>query len=368
VKGLYIHIPFCARKCAYCDFYSLAGRGDLRDAYIEAVLREVIAYAGQSFQTLYLGGGTPSLLGTKLLNRLISGLEETFDLSGLEEATIEVNPDSATQGLLKAARQATLTRVSIGVQSLADYELKGAGRIHNAAQALQAIRLAKEAEFKAISVDLIAGLPGQTWSTLKESLEALVELGVGHISLYCLSLEEGTPMVLDPPKDLPSEDEQAEVFDRARIYLKQVGFVHYEISNFALPGQECRHNLNYWHGGEYLGLGPAASSHLDGKRYRNHADLDAYIANPTGQTEGMEMLIPKAKAAEEAMLRLRLLNEGLNLEELGKKFGNESVSALKKKLERLASEGMLDYDGSRFTLPPSRILTSNPILAEVVAD
>jgi oxygen-independent coproporphyrinogen-3 oxidase len=175
-------------------------------------------------------------------------------------------------------------------------------------------------------------------------------------------------MEIDPPKDLPSEDKQAELFDRASAYLKASGLIHYEISNFALPGQECRHNLNYWHGGEYLGLGPAASSHLNGKRYRNRADLDAYIANPTGQTEGVETLNFKAKAAEEAMLRLRLLNEGLNLDELAGKFGSSNIAALKKRLERLAGEGMLDYDGSRYTLPPSRVMTSNPIFTEVVSN
>ena len=368
MKGLYIHVPFCARKCAYCDFYSLAGRSELKETYIDAVLREANACAGQSFQTLYLGGGTPSLLGANLLKRLVTGLKGTFDLSGLEEATIEVNPDSATQDFLEAARKATLTRVSIGVQSLADYELKGAGRIHTAAQAIQAIKRVKETGFEAISADLIAGLPGQNWSTLKKSLEVMVGLGVGHISLYCLSLEEGTLMALDPPKDLPSEDEQAEVFEQARVYLKQSGFVHYEISNFALPGQECRHNLNYWHGGEYLGLGPAASSHLNGRRYKNRADLDAYLENPTRQIESVEKLHPEAKAAEETMLRLRLLNEGLRIDELAVKFGSNSVAALKKRLERLAAKGMLDYDGSKYTVPSSRIMTSNPIFAEVVSD
>lgn len=368
MKGLYIHVPFCVRKCTYCDFYSLAGRGELREAYIKAVLGEANAYAGQSFQTLYLGGGTPSLLGSNLLNRLISGLKETFDLPELEEATIEVNPDSATQGFLEAARQVGITRISIGIQSLTDYELKSAGRVHTAAQAIHAIRLAKEAGFESISADLIAGLPGQMWSTLRESLETLRGLGVGHVSLYCLSLEEGTPMAIDPPDDLPSEDEQAVLFEQARVYLKQSGLIHYEISNFALPGQECRHNLNYWHGGEYLGLGPAASSHLNGRRYKNRADLDAYIANPTDQTEGVEMLSPEAKAAEEAMLRLRLLNEGLSFDELAVKFGRGNVVALKKRLERLVDDDLLDFDGSRYLIPSSRILTSNPILAEVVSD
>jgi oxygen-independent coproporphyrinogen-3 oxidase len=296
----------------------------------------------------------------------MSGLRRLFDLSGLTEATIEVNPDSATPGLLSCAGELGINRVSIGVQSLADYELKSAGRVHDADQAVKAIRLAKETGFNAISADLIAGLPGQNSSTLKESLRTLVGLGVGHISLYCLSLEKGTPMESNPPGDLPSEDEQAELFDGARAYLIESGLTHYEISNFAFPGQECRHNLNYWHGGEYLGLGPSASSHLDGKRSRNRADLEAYLKDPTGQIEGMEMLIPEAKAAEEAMLRLRLMQEGVDIDELAAKFGKKNITALQKKLERLADNGLLIYDGVRYILVPSRVMTSNPILAEVV--
>jgi oxygen-independent coproporphyrinogen III oxidase len=367
VKGLYVHIPFCVRKCQYCDFYSLAGRDELSEAYIQAVLCEAKAYAGRSFQTLYLGGGTPSLLGVELLGKLIFGLRKSFDLSGLNEATIEVNPDSVTKELLRAVIQAGIDRISIGVQSLADYELKSAGRIHTADQAVQAIRLVKEAGLASVSADLIVGLPGQTWSTLRKTIEDLIGLNLEHISLYCLSLEEGTPMAINPPEDLPTEDMQVYLFEQAQKFLSLYGFVHYEISNFALPGKECLHNLNYWRGGEYLGLGPAASSHLSGQRFKNRANLDAYIKEPTGQTEGREILNPEAKAAEEAMLRLRLLVEGICLSELDGRFGKNNTATLAGRLERLAEEDLLNFDGIRYTLPPSRVMTSNPILAEVVS-
>jgi oxygen-independent coproporphyrinogen-3 oxidase len=174
-------------------------------------------------------------------------------------------------------------------------------------------------------------------------------------------------MALNPPHDLPTDDMQAELFEQACTYLERTGFIHYEISNFAIEGRECRHNLNYWRGGEYLGLGPAASSHLDGRRFRNSADLDTYLKDPSGQKESVEALGPEAKACEEAMLRLRLLKEGLDLSELAAKFGRKNTMALGQRLERLASEGLLDFDGSRYTLPPWRVLTSNPIFAEVVA-
>src|SRR3990170_6444993 len=184
MRGLYIHIPFCLQKCRYCDFYSLPARLHAREAYVDAILRESRVYAGLSFQTMYLGGGTPSLLGGKLVGDLINGLNKSLDLTGIVESTIEVNPESATGEFLEAARNAGINRVSIGVQSLSDSELKAVGRIHTAAQALETVRLA-QLYFKAISADLIIGLPGQTWLTLSQSLDTLVGSGITHFSLYC---------------------------------------------------------------------------------------------------------------------------------------------------------------------------------------
>jgi oxygen-independent coproporphyrinogen-3 oxidase len=212
------------------------------------------------------------------------------------------------------------------------------------------------------------GLPGQTWPSLRASLDTLVKMGIQHLSVYCLSLEEGTNLANNPPPDLPSDETQAQLFEEARAYLLQCGYAHYEISNFALPGFACLHNLNYWRGGEYLGLGPAAASHLDGKRFRNKSNLDAYLNNPTEQIEYVEELGKKEKAAEEAMLRLRLLEEGLDTIELAAKFGMENVLELTGRLEKLASEGLLIKNGSNYRLTPSRIMTSNPIFTRVLAD
>ncbi|MBI4283163.1 MAG: radical SAM family heme chaperone HemW [Chloroflexi bacterium] len=366
MRGLYIHIPFCVQKCRYCDFYSLPGRLSARQSYVDAVLRESEAYAGMSFQTMYLGGGTPSLLGSKLVTELICGLSRSLDLAEVVESTIEVNPESATREFLEAIKGAGINRVSIGVQSLADSELKAAGRIHTAAQALETVILAKRLGFQAVSADLIIGLPGQTWSTLRRALETLVHAGIEHLSLYCLSLEEGTPLAQNPPDDLPSDDQQAELFQYASSFLGGHRYVHYEISNFALEGYECRHNLNYWRGGEYLGLGPAAASHLDGKRFRNRADLNDYLEQPNGLTEDSEELPAKDKAAEEAMLRLRLLVEGIEVSQLRARFGQENIAALINRLAGMADDGRLIGDGGRYRLPPARVLTSNPILAEVI--
>jgi oxygen-independent coproporphyrinogen-3 oxidase len=179
-------------------------------------------------------------------------------------------------------------------------------------------------------------------------------------------LEHGTPLAANPPDDLPSDDLQADLFDEARLLLEEKGFIHYEISNFCLPGRECRHNLNYWRGGEYLGLGPAAASHLGGRRWKNSADLLAYLRDPSGVVDEMEELGVKEKASEEAMLRLRLLVEGLAAEEMVSRFGEVGTQGLFSRLNGLVAEGLLTYDGARYRLGRSRVLTSNPILARVL--
>ena len=366
MRGLYVHIPYCVRKCSYCDFYSLPDRLETLDAYIQAVLQEAQKYSRLSFQTIYIGGGTPSLLGAKHFNLLMDGLRDVLSLSNPLESTIEVNPESAKPEFFEAVKNAGFNRISIGVQSLHDSELRTVGRVHTASQAASAIKLATQFNFQSISADLMIGLPGQTSASLHKSLKTTVELGVEHLSVYCLSLEEGTSLANNPPPDLPSDDLQAKLFEETVKYLQSCGFAHYEISNFALPGFECQHNLNYWHGGEYLGLGPAAASHLDGKRFKNRANLDAYLENPTAQIEYVEQLSNREKAAEEAMLRLRLLQEGLDADALAEKFGEQDTEAIVERLDKMVKEGLLLNDGADYRLTPARILTSNPIFARVL--
>jgi oxygen-independent coproporphyrinogen-3 oxidase len=368
MRGLYIHVPFCLRKCAYCDFYSLPRRLGSLDSYIAAVLTEARQYRGLAFQTLYLGGGTPSLLKAEGLQKLLNGLRQILDLSTLSEATIEANPESVTAKLLESARYSGIKRISIGIQSLSDIELQKVGRIHSAAQAVWAIEQARKSGFENISADLILGLPGQDWPSLMVSLETIMGSGIRHISLYCLSIEPHTPLALNLPPDLPSDDMQAELYSQACALFVNRGFLHYEISNFAIPGYECRHNLNYWQGGEYAGLGPAAASHLNGRRFKNRPDLDAYLQNPTGLVEEVEELRAVEKASEEAILRLRLLQEGLDTDGLARKYGDESVIRLVSRLNRLVSEGSLLRDGPVYRLPPDYALVANPILAGVLGD
>lgn len=365
--GLYVHIPFCVKKCHYCDFYSITDAA-LIDSYVDAVLIEAQRYRDMKFDTLYIGGGTPSLLGTRQLTGLLSGLYRILNLAGMIESTIEVNPESASAEFFRAAKSKGINRVSIGVQSMVDSELAGAGRIHDARAATAVIMEARRNGFASISVDLIVGLPGQDVSTLLFSLQMLLNLDIRHVSLYCLSLEQGTPFAASPPRNLPSEKQQVRMFNGAKELLTRAGLGHYEISNFAVPGYECKHNLNYWRGGEYVGLGPAAASHVKGKRYRNKADVMGYIDNPKGLNEEVEELPPDKKAAEEAMLRLRLLDEGLNVDDLTAKFGETNTKALIGRLVRLTAAAQLHRCGAIYWLPPDRVLTSNPILAEVVGE
>jgi oxygen-independent coproporphyrinogen III oxidase len=366
--GLYIHVPFCVRKCAYCDFYSLPQRAESIEPYIKAVLIEAEKYRGRNFQTLYLGGGTPSLLSAGGLTQLIKGLRHIFNLDELTEATMEANPESATPDLLAAALESGINRISIGVQSLSDIELEKVGRIHSASQAIQAVEQAQKSGFKNISADLILGLPGQDWQSLMMNLETLIGIGIQHLSMYCLSIEPHTQLAMYLPADLPSDDQQAELYDNAGELFKRRGFEHYEISNFALPGYECVHNLNYWRGGEYLGLGPAAASHLEGKRYKNKADLDTYLQNPGGQMEDVEELGAVEKAGEEAILRLRLLQEGLDIYEMAARFGDENVIGLAGRLNKLVTEGALVRNGPNYRFDQTCALVSNQILMKVLGD
>ena len=364
--GLYVHIPFCVRKCGYCDFYSEAGRLHLVDAYLQALPAEAGQYRGRGIDILYIGGGTPSILGAAGLKQMMGGLAACLDLSNLGEATIEANPDTAGSEFLGAALACGLNRLSIGVQSLNDDELTRSGRLHNAAQALAAIARARECGFEDISADIIVGLPGQTLPGLENTLGRLVNSGVTHISAYCLSIEQGSGFAAHPPPDLPDDDAQAGLFEFAARYLKDNGFAHYEISNFARPGRECRHNLNYWRGGEYLGLGAGAASHLEGRRFRNAADLDGYIKAPLASQCESEELGAEAKSAEEAMLRLRLLEEGLDVSNLTARYGEINTAGLRRRLNRLADDKMLARAGAHYRLPPERVMTSNRIFIEII--
>ena len=366
MRGLYVHIPFCISKCNYCDFYSVAIVPGMLDRYIEALLIEADSYGGMDFGTLYIGGGTPSLLGPSGLEKLINGLSRRFNLDGLQEASIEVNPESAGRNFQATAYRLGIGRISIGAQSLNDVELRKAGRVHDRRQALDAVDAALASGFKNVSADVMIGLPGQTIRSLGDTINTLIGAGINHISAYCLSKEEGTAFSRFPPPDLPGEDDQAGLFESAVDILRSHGLAHYEISNFALPGFECQHNLNYWRGGEYVGLGPAAASHICGTRFKNAPCLERYLDDPLSTREDEERLDDVRKVGEEAMLRLRLIEEGLDLREMAGRFEQSALESLEARLDELVSRRMLVKDGHIFRLPAGRILTSNSVFVDVI--
>ena len=280
--GIYIHIPFCVRKCDYCDFYSVPGRDGRMDAYLHALEVHIAESAPQAeiytVNTIYFGGGTPTFFGAERLARLLQIVRKQFNVSKDCEITVECNPDSADQDTLLTLKKAGVNRLSMGVQSAQDKELEEIGRVHSFAQATRAFQRARDAGFDNISLDLIYGLPDQTMESWKESVEALLKLNPEHLSCYGLKLEQGTPLYERREQEqMADDDTQADMYLWMVERLKNAGYGQYEISNFARPGRQSRHNLKYWMGEEYIGFGPSAHSYFGRQRYSFVRDLDAYV-------------------------------------------------------------------------------------------
>ncbi|WP_314595237.1 radical SAM family heme chaperone HemW [uncultured Selenomonas sp.] len=283
--GVYVHIPFCRRKCFYCDFPSYAGEERWMSRYREALCREIAAQGCRCLQegavrTVYIGGGTPTALLADDLLAVICAVRESFHLTGAEEFTVEVNPGTVDVQLLERLREAGVNRLSFGVQSFSDALLSAIGRIHTAREAEDAVRMAQKADFR-VSLDLMYGLPGQTLADLKDSVARAAALGIGHISAYGLAVEDGTPfarMEEAGQLHLPTDDECGDMYDYITAELPRLGYRRYEISNYAKAGEESRHNLAYWQDVPYIGLGAAAHSYWHGRRMENEQDLRRYIA------------------------------------------------------------------------------------------
>lgn len=363
MPGIYIHVPFCTAKCAYCDFYSVA-RPDMAQAYVEAVSREYAARAGElggeKVRTIYLGGGTPSLLSPELFGRLTS----PFDRSAVEEFTIEVNPDDIDGRRVDAWLAAGVNRVSIGIQSLQDKELAAVGRRHNAAQAIEAIALLHAKGITNISGDLIYGLPGQTLDSFADSLRRLIDTGITHLSAYCLSYEEGTRLWRKLQQGLvtPADDELIEAMYSALCRMaKASGFEHYEISNFALPGYRSRHNSAYWRDVPYLGLGPGAHS-LDSQGIRRYvpADIRAYIAKPE-EAATIDPEDSTDRANDRIMTSLRTA-EGLTLAD----FTDAQQRQISKAAKPHIATGRLHATPAGYAIPEESFLLSDAIIRDLL--
>lgn len=359
--GLYIHVPFCRKKCPYCDFYSLVFSEELEKKYVNSVEKNLANCKGEALDSIYFGGGTPSILSNESYKKIFSAIRGNFVLNN-PEITLEANPCTVDFEKLRFFHDVGFNRISFGVQSCVDSELKELGRLHNFEQAEAAVTNAKEAGFDNISCDLMLGIIGQTSETLSHSIDRLTELPITHISAYILKIESGTaynnPQII---KRLPDEDTVSDLYLQAVDELSQKGFEQYEISNFSRNGFECRHNLKYWRCKEYIGIGPSAHSFFRGKRYAVPPSLTEFINNDK-QTEYVTEENPRT-FEEVAMLALRL-REGLSFK-ICEEFGID-ISAIIKKAEPLEKAGMLEISEKGIALTKKGFLVSNLIIGELI--
>ena len=372
--GLYIHIPFCKAKCIYCDFYSLPHAESRMDAYTDALCAHLTEAAplasSHTVDTVYFGGGTPSYLGEKRLVKILKTIEKRYHAAKDAEITFEANPDSATDWrALRTLRRAGFNRISLGMQSACDEELKAIGRIHTAEQVRQAVEAARKAKIKNLSLDLIYGLPGQTQERWMENLAAAVELNPEHLSCYGLKVEEGTPLfAVKDTAGLPGDEEQADMYLQTVEFLKQYGYEQYEISNFAKPGYASRHNLKYWRLQEYAGFGPGAHSDFGGVRYAYEKDLDAYIAAAHGgQFRFSEnAAIPdRERDTEWIMLGSRTVY-GLDPKDYENHFRRRFDPVFRPFLQKCEAAGYAAFEDGRWHLTPRGFLVSNQIIGELL--
>lgn len=364
--GLYIHIPFCKAKCAYCDFYSLAHSEEKMDAYMAALLRhlEEVAprAAGMQVDTVYFGGGTPSYLGAARLCRILQTVLRRYDVARDAEITLEANPDSAGDWKeLRRLRRAGFNRLSLGVQSTDDALLRRIGRVHTYEQVQQAVKAARKAKFTNLSLDLIYGLPGQTVEDWQRTLADAVALGPEHLSCYGLKLEEGTPLWQQRQTlTLPDDDAQADMYLYTVAALGEMGYEQYEISNFAKPGKASRHNLKYWNMEEYAGFGPGVHSDFGGVRYGYVRDIDSYIAGKLVLSES-ENDSTLARDYEYVMLSLRTA-AGIDRQTFEKRY-RQRFQPMETLFEQYEKAGLALPTEGGWRLTPKGFLVSNSIIA-----
>ena len=362
--GLYLHLPFCRSRCAYCDFCSSVGREADIPRYVDALLSEMASRPadGYTVDTVYLGGGTPSLLPGRELARLLDGIAAHYRLSGDAEITCEVNPGTADFDKFSLLKALGVNRVSLGVQSLSDRALRAIGRIHTAEEAREAYRAARRAGLRNISLDLMTGLPGETPRELADTVRGILALAPEHISAYALTLEEGTPLALSPLRAaLPDEEAAADAMESAAAMLVEGGFCRYEISNYARGGFESRHNLRYWRGEEYIGLGVAAYSYFGGRRFGAPRDLDGYLDGRPLPGVDVETVTPAERERERVMLSLRL-SEGIDRAAYLRDFGRDPASLFGEVASRYPAH--LTVDDRAVALTPLGMSVSNPLIAE----
>jgi oxygen-independent coproporphyrinogen-3 oxidase len=385
--SLYLHIPFCTAKCGYCDFNSYAGHEHMIPSYTEVLVHEAklwrSATAGRTVHTVFFGGGTPSLTPLNELRPIVDGLRDAFDLAPDAEMTVESNPGSLDDEYLRGLRDLGVNRLSIGVQSFHDDELRALDRIHSAQDAKEAFRAARAAGFDNVNLDLIYGLPEQPLERWQESAEQALALAPEHLSLYALTVEEGTPLARNVARGrtpAPDPDMQAEQYEWTQDRLAHAGYEHYEISNWARPGRRCRHNLTYWRCGEYLGLGAGAHSYLDGVRFATAALPQQYLSlvgeswqaaesgegdTPMRQVVSGETITPELAMSDTLVLGLRLI-EGVSLASFRERFGVDTLDAYRDRLAEPFEWGLLEIEDGALRLTKRGRLLSNEVFVRLL--
>ncbi|HEU5182344.1 MAG TPA: radical SAM family heme chaperone HemW [Candidatus Polarisedimenticolia bacterium] len=377
--GVYLHAPFCVSHCTYCDFYTraYAGEGSL-GRFAGALAEEIgissrtLEIAGRPVDSVYFGGGTPSLLTALQISRLLAALRSSFGVEPDAEISLEANPESVTEERLQAFRRVGINRLSLGVQSFEPAILAALGRAHTADRAAQAFHEARAAGFDNVSLDLMLALPGQSPAILREDLQRLLDLGPDHVSAYLLEMDKETALRARIERgELPavSQDEAAELYETVRSGLTAAGYRQYEISNFALPGKRCRHNLKYWTDAPFAGFGPSAWSYLAGRRSRVAPDLEGYLeaverrAEPRRETGEAD---PGARLQEALFAGLRLV-EGVDLDDLGRAYGvADPLGSRRGAVLDLMEAGFVSLKGPRLRLAPRSYCVANEIFAVFV--
>jgi oxygen-independent coproporphyrinogen III oxidase len=377
ITAAYLHFPFCVRKCPYCDFVSFENCLEKRGEYTDALIKEIeqTEKSGTALQTIYMGGGTPSLFSPDQIRRILTALEERFGIRNNAEITIEANPGTVDLKSLSGYRKAGVNRISIGVQSFSDPLLCTLGRIHSGEQARKAIEAAKSAGFSNISCDLMTGLPGQSLEDAEESLRILLEYGVPHISFYALTLEEGTPYYgkyRTHDELLPDPDLERTMYNKLLIKLRSAGYRHYEISNSAKPGFESRHNLTYWKALPYYGFGCGAYSYRNNMRQGYTGDLNIYlkeISKPDPDLAAVlvdsEVIGSEERKKEFMLLGFRLM-EGVSPEEFYLRFGERMENLFAVNLKRLSGRGLILFENGRYRLSDAGLDFANEVFREFV--
>ena len=360
--GLYLHVPFCVKKCDYCDFLSKEAAEEEKEAYVDALIKEIKSYkkfAGNyKVSTVFVGGGTPSCLRAEQTKRIFDALYEIFEFVKHPEITTEMNPGTVDREKLEVYKACGINRLSIGMQSVKDENLKVLGRIHNFEQLLEAYQLSREAGFTNINLDLMSSLPSQTKEEWEEELQKTVELNPEHISAYQLIIEEGTPFYEKydaHPELLPNEEESRAIYQTTKRILEANGYMQYEISNYARDGYECRHNVGYWIRRDYLGFGIGAASLIDNVRFQNEKSLGAYLAHPLESREEEQTLTVQDRMEETMFLGLRL-TRGVSCVDFAEQYGRTVEEVYGEVIARNVADGLLTVTERKENQKKDRLL------------